>query len=133
MPLTLPRKSIGTRSDFWESKSVEELAREQGVKPVEDPNDLKGDFWPEAESVDEFLAWLRAQRQVRLAPFTGLARAAVMGPPFRAGGKCASHTGKARSWAFSLCGFRKAPRLKPTSEKPRERGSGYVWRSRDPA
>jgi hypothetical protein len=42
---------------------VEELAAEKGVKPVEDPNELKGDFWPEDESVDEFLAWLRALRR----------------------------------------------------------------------
>jgi plasmid stability protein len=31
------------------------LAREQGVKPVERFEDLLGDFWPEDESVDEFL------------------------------------------------------------------------------
>ena len=63
VPLTLPRKSIRKVADFWESKSVEQLATEQDVKPVEDPNDLKGDFWPEDESVDEFLAWLRALRR----------------------------------------------------------------------
>jgi hypothetical protein len=58
VPLVVPQQSTGAVADFWRSKSVEELAREQGVKPVEDPNDLKGDFWPEDESVDEFLAWL---------------------------------------------------------------------------
>ena len=36
---------------------------------------------------------------------------------------------EARLRAFSLCGFSRAPWLKPTHEKPRERGFGYVWRS----
>jgi hypothetical protein len=31
------------------------LAEAQGVKPVEQLEDLMGDFWPEDESVDEFL------------------------------------------------------------------------------
>jgi hypothetical protein len=26
-------------------------------------DDLKGDFWPEDESVDDFLAWVHATRQ----------------------------------------------------------------------
>jgi hypothetical protein len=39
------------------------LAEEQGVKPVERFEDLLGDFWPEDETCDEFLAWLRMGRQ----------------------------------------------------------------------
>jgi hypothetical protein len=31
------------------------MARQQGVKPVDRFEDLLGDFWPEDESVDEFL------------------------------------------------------------------------------
>jgi hypothetical protein len=50
-------------SGFWRSKSVEELAAEQGVKPIENVDDLSGDFWPADESADEFLAWLRQLRQ----------------------------------------------------------------------
>jgi hypothetical protein len=42
---------------------LEELAAEQGVKPVESPKVLRGDFWPEDESLDEFLAWLRKLRR----------------------------------------------------------------------
>ena len=41
---------------------LETLAAEQGVKPVENPRDLKGDFWPENEDLDEFLGWLRKTR-----------------------------------------------------------------------
>ena len=40
-----------------------ELAKQQGVKPIRSVEDLKGDFWPEEESVDDFLSWLRDLRQ----------------------------------------------------------------------
>ena len=50
-------------SDFWQTKTVEELAVEQGVKPIENPDDLVGDFWPEDESIDDFLVWLREIRR----------------------------------------------------------------------
>lgn len=40
-----------------------ELARRQGVKPIRSIEDLQGDFWPEEESVDEFLDWVRDMRQ----------------------------------------------------------------------
>jgi regulator of sigma D len=40
-----------------------ELARQQGVEPIRSIKDLQGDFWPEEESVDEFLEWVRAIRQ----------------------------------------------------------------------
>jgi hypothetical protein len=40
-----------------------ELARKQGVQPIRSIKDLQGDFWPEDESVDEFLEWVRAIRQ----------------------------------------------------------------------
>lgn len=41
---------------------VRELARIQGVSPVEKIEDLQGDFWPENESVDDFLDLIRAIR-----------------------------------------------------------------------
>jgi hypothetical protein len=59
---SMPTKSQ-VRRDFWNSKSLDQLAAEQGVKPVENPDDLKGDFWPEDESIDDFLVWLRALRR----------------------------------------------------------------------
>lgn len=42
---------------------VWELAKLQGVEPVHDIEDLRGEFWPEDENTDEFLLWLRATRQ----------------------------------------------------------------------
>ena len=49
-------------SDFWNGKSVEELAREQGVKPCINPADLAID-WPDEDSVDDFLALIREVRR----------------------------------------------------------------------
>jgi hypothetical protein len=40
-----------------------ELARKQGVEPIRSIKDLQGDFWPEEESVDDFLAWVREIRR----------------------------------------------------------------------
>ena len=42
--------------------SVEELMAEQGVKPVTDVRELLGDFWPEDESVDDFITAIRDWR-----------------------------------------------------------------------
>jgi len=42
--------------------TVEELISEQGVVFPRDPRDLLGDFWPEEESIDDFLVALREWR-----------------------------------------------------------------------
>jgi len=39
------------------------LIEQQGVAPIVNIDELRGDFWPEAESTDDFLAWLRVTRQ----------------------------------------------------------------------
>lgn len=49
-------------ADFWNGKTVEELAREQGVLPIERIEDLAID-WPEEDSIDEFLALIREVRR----------------------------------------------------------------------
>ena len=41
---------------------LRELAKQQGVKPIRSIEDLYGNFWPEEESIDEFLEWLRELR-----------------------------------------------------------------------
>ena len=43
--------------------SIEELAAQQGVRPVENIDDLKGDFWPEEENIDDFLLTLYQWRR----------------------------------------------------------------------
>lgn len=42
---------------------LETLAREQGVGPVTDPNVLVGDFWPDDETIDDFLEAVRNWRR----------------------------------------------------------------------
>ncbi len=38
--------------------SIEQLAAEQGTGPISDVSVLHGDFWPEDESIEDFLAAL---------------------------------------------------------------------------
>jgi hypothetical protein len=45
------------------SPDLERLAREQGVEPITDPAALRGDFWPEDETIDEFLEAVRQWRR----------------------------------------------------------------------
>ncbi len=58
--------SIVSGKEFFAEKprpDVMELAREQGVLPISNFDDLLGDFWPEDESVDEFIEEIRALRR----------------------------------------------------------------------
>jgi len=50
------------RSFFAPTPTIEQLAAEQGVKPVQRFEDLLGDFWPEDQSVDDSLALVRGKR-----------------------------------------------------------------------
>jgi len=42
--------------------SIQELVAEQGTKFRADPVELLGDFWPEQESIDDFLSALHEWR-----------------------------------------------------------------------
>lgn len=42
--------------------SIDELMSEQHVVPTDDARQLLGDFWPEDESVDDFIAAVREWR-----------------------------------------------------------------------
>lgn len=44
-------------------KTPEQLAAEQGVEPVTDPARLRGDFWPDTETADDFIAAVRRWRR----------------------------------------------------------------------
>jgi hypothetical protein len=42
--------------------SIEELMHQQGTAPITDVSALHGDFWPEEESIEDFLAALHDWR-----------------------------------------------------------------------
>jgi hypothetical protein len=46
---------------FWDLPTLDELAEEQGIEPVARIEDLAGGFWPEDESIDDFLAAIRSR------------------------------------------------------------------------
>jgi hypothetical protein len=62
LPLT-PPPPPPQPGGFWQHKSLEELAAEQGVRPVEDLGALRADFWPADESADAVMAQVRRWRQ----------------------------------------------------------------------
>jgi hypothetical protein len=47
---------------FWDGKPLETHIQEQQTQPVENIDQLAGDFWPIEESVDEFIDFTRRQR-----------------------------------------------------------------------
>ncbi len=53
---------------FWEAPTIEELAAQQGVKPVTDVATLAADFWPSEMSVDDFLALIDDNEPRRTVP-----------------------------------------------------------------
>lgn len=55
-----------TRGETFFGESTVDLARlaaQQGVEPVSNFADLLGDFWPEDETADEFIAAVRQWRR----------------------------------------------------------------------
>lgn len=49
-------------NEFWESKSIDELARVQDVAPLENIDNLSSGFWPMDESIDEMCEAMRSWR-----------------------------------------------------------------------
>jgi hypothetical protein len=47
---------------FDASPTLEELAEAQGVSPVASIDDLRGDFWPDDQSAEDFIAIATAGR-----------------------------------------------------------------------
>lgn len=50
------------RYNFDASPSVDDVIAQQGKGPISDPTVLLGDFWPEDEPIEEFLAALHKWR-----------------------------------------------------------------------
>jgi hypothetical protein len=51
-------KSNDPRHNFYANPTVEELIAQQAKGPISDPVALLGDFWPEDEPIEDFLAAL---------------------------------------------------------------------------
>lgn len=48
---------------FWQGISLQQLRTTQTPKTVHNFKDLAADFWPEEDSIDDFLTFLQQQRQ----------------------------------------------------------------------
>ncbi len=57
-----PDSSTGERYARSGHPSIDELVAEQGTRFPADPADLLGDFWPEEESIEDFLNALHEWR-----------------------------------------------------------------------
>lgn len=64
-------KSNDPRKNFDANPTADELVAQQGKGPIKDPRVLFGDFWPEDEPIEKFLAaldeWRGHDRPVRVA------------------------------------------------------------------
>ena len=62
---TLSRHSQKTfsKQDVWTTKTLEEIVASQQVAPITNIDELAGDFWPEDESVNDFITYIYQQRQ----------------------------------------------------------------------
>lgn len=50
-------------TDFWQTKSTEQIIASQKIPPASDISALKADFWPNDESADDFIEFVQQQRQ----------------------------------------------------------------------
>jgi hypothetical protein len=65
LPSSPPRIYGGALDDLYSFEAVPDLdalAIAQGVRPIEDIDELVADFWPEDESVEDFIAAVRRWR-----------------------------------------------------------------------
>ncbi|MCK4765218.1 MAG: hypothetical protein KAW12_23665 [Candidatus Aminicenantes bacterium] len=49
--------------DFRQTKTIKQLLKDRRKSPIADINELTVDFWPEEESVDDFIDYTYRQRQ----------------------------------------------------------------------
>ncbi len=56
------QQKVTIANDFWTPKTLNQLANEQQVNPVQSISDLSSDFWPEEETVDDFNEFIYQQR-----------------------------------------------------------------------
>jgi hypothetical protein len=64
--VTMGRRDFSKLLPGTRSPSIEELAREQGVQPVDSLDEMQADLWDSDEELEQFLADVRASRQADL-------------------------------------------------------------------
>jgi hypothetical protein len=65
-PRISPPKQPPPQADFWKPKSLEQLAAEQSVRPIERLEDVLGQgaqLWADDDELDAFLEALRERRR----------------------------------------------------------------------
>jgi hypothetical protein len=62
-PQSEPPRMLGQAFDIQTPMDLAALALSQGVRPITNFNDLLGDFWPEDETADQFVAAVREWRR----------------------------------------------------------------------
>jgi hypothetical protein len=60
-------ESNDPRHNFDADPSLDEIIAQQGKGPINDLSVLRGDFWPEEESIEDFLVALHEWRGHRQA------------------------------------------------------------------
>lgn len=50
-------------NDFWNPKTLNQIIEEQNAKALNRLSDFVADFWPDEESVDEFIKYIYEQRR----------------------------------------------------------------------
>jgi hypothetical protein len=68
--LTQGDSALGSQTDlrtlstqFWQGSTLQQLRATQTPKTVHDFKDLKANFWPAEDSIEDFLTFLHQQRQ----------------------------------------------------------------------
>jgi hypothetical protein len=51
-----------TAVDFWETQTLEQLIQAQQTQPITNIAKLRGTFWPEDESANDFIEYIYQQR-----------------------------------------------------------------------
>ena len=66
MKKKMQQKGRHASEGFWREKTIEELAAEQGIRPVERLEDILGrgaDLWDDDEDFERFLKGIRERRR----------------------------------------------------------------------
>jgi hypothetical protein len=58
-----PRTADGPVTPEHARKELERLAADQDVKPIDNLDSLRADFWPKDENVDDFVRSVRERRR----------------------------------------------------------------------